>query len=244
MGGIIWGSFLNVVAYRSIHGMSVIVPRSHCPKCNHILAWYDLVPVFSWLLLRGSCRYCHATISPLYPFIELLTALLALLLYYADIDPFFYASYFCFFSALIISIRTDLEYMLISRFFSLYMIPVGIILSAYHALPISPIESFFGASFGYAVLYITAFIFRCITHKDGLGEGDSELLAMIGSFTGIIGAWFALSAGSIIGSLIIAVYLFITKKGPNTKTPFGPFLVLGAILYVLYYQSILTLCMY
>lgn len=240
----VWGSFLNVVAYRAIHSKSIIYPRSQCTYCSHTLAWYDLVPVVSWLVLGGSCRYCSSTISALYPFIETLAALLCVLVYLSPITPLFYGAYFCLFSALIISIRTDLEYMLISRFFSLCMIPLGLLLSALHLLPITLTESVVGALLGYGSLWLTATLFRALTHKDGLGEGDFELLAMIGSFTGPLGVWFALSCGSLIGSILIALYLCITKKGPNTRVPFGPFLALGAFIYVLYNELFFTLCMY
>ena len=220
------------------------MPRSHCPHCSHTLAWYDLVPVASWIQLRGSCRYCSHAISALYPFIEALTALLCVLVYLSPITPLFYGAYFCLFSALIVSIRTDLEYMLISRFFSLCMIPVGLLLTALQLLPITLTQSTLGALAGYGILWLAATLFRAATGKDGLGEGDFELLAMIGSFTGPIGVWFSLLCGSLVGSVLIALYLWITQKGPNTRVPFGPFLALGAFIYILYSQLFFTLCMY
>ena len=238
--GLLWGSFLNVVAYRIIRHESIAFPRSHCPHCNHTLAWYDLVPLFSWLALKGSCRYCAAPISFLYPFIELLTASLFVLLY-NQFDLPYILSYGLFFSALIVSIRTDLEHLLISRLASLCLVPIGIMLAISGWLPITGTESCLGAIFGYALLWGTAVAFKRITKKEGIGEGDFELMAMIGSFTGPMGVWLTITAGSLIGSIVSVVYLVITKKAPNTKIPFGPFLALGAIVFVLYNQMITTL---
>jgi len=233
---------LNVVAYRLINNTSIILPRSHCVSCKHTLNCFDLIPVFSWLFLGGKCRYCTAPISLLYPLIEVLTAVLAVALYhYISTDYFF--SYALFFSALIVSIRTDLEYMLISRLASLCLIPVGIGLSTIGLLPISVMQSVTGAAFGYTLLWCTAKIFAVLTKKEGIGEGDFDLLAMIGSFTGILGAWMSLTIGSISGSLLGIAYILITKKGSNAKIPFGPFLALGAIIYVLYNQMIVTFLM-
>lgn len=238
--GLIWGSFLNVVACRLIENKSIIFPRSHCPSCKQHLAWYDLIPIVSWLALKGSCRSCSQPISSLYPFIELLTAALFVLLY-THVPTDYMIAYGVLFSALIVSIRTDLEHMLISRFMSVCMIPVGITLSIAGFLPITLQESFMGAFFGYAILWSIAQLFYAITHKQGMGEGDFELLAMIGSFTGVLGAWMSMSIGSFIGSILSIAYIKLSNKGPNTKIPFGPFLALGAIIFVLYNQMIFTL---
>ncbi len=223
-----WGSYLNVVGYRLIHEVTPW-QRSHCPACGNELAWYDLIPVVSWFMLRGKCRFCHASISLLYPFIELYTAaMLTLLWFFAD--PQFFLPYFFFFSALIVVTRTDLETMLISRATTLLLVPLGTLLAAIELLPISAGASLCGALFGYGLLWLVRTVFYRATGKEGLGLGDVELLAMIGAFTGIIGAWFSLFAGSVLGTLFGTAYMLITK---DRKIPFGPFLAFGAILYVL-----------
>ena len=96
---------------------------------------------------------------------------------------------------------------------------------------------------GYGFLFGIAQLFYWLTGKHGMGEGDFELLAMIGSFAGMFGVWMSLTIGSITGSFLSIAYILITKKGPNTKIPFGPFLALGAIVTVLYNQMILTFLM-
>jgi len=234
-----WGSFLNVVGHRLITHQDIIFLRSHCPHCHTTLAWYDLIPLFSWLWLRGRCRYCHQPISHLYPFIEVLTVLIGLLLF-THIAPQYWIAYFFFFSALIVSIRTDLEHMLISQYMTLYLIPISILCSIIGLLPITPCDSIFGAISGYTFLYILGYTARTLTGKEALGEGDLDLLAFIGSCTGLIGCWLSLTIGALLGSIVGVVYLIVSGKGRATHIPFGPFLATGAIIYVLFECAIFS----
>ena len=233
-----WGSFLNVLAYRLILGQSIVKPQSSCPKCKKLIAWYDNIPVLSWLFLAGKCRNCKKSISFLYPFIEIFTTVILLLLY-IYIPHHYFLAYFIFFSALIVTIRSDLETMLISRFMTMYLAPLGFFFSAYHMLPLSIIESICGAIFGYFFLQIINVIFKYLRNIDGIGEGDFDLLLFIGSFTGIIGCWTSITLGSLIGTLYgITSLISITSNDKNTqslhatKIPFGPFLAYGAIVFV------------
>lgn len=234
---LIWGSFLNVLAYRFVHNVPLWTPRSLCPHCLHTLAWYDMVPLLSWVILRGRCRWCHQTISALYPFVEMITALLLWSLSLTTSMPATFV-YAFFFSALIISIRTDLETMLISRFVTLFIIPIGLGASQLGLIPLTFTESLLGAVFGYGILWLIASVFKLVTRKDGLGQGDMELLAFIGSFIGPLGVWWSLLFGSLTGALVGIVYLLITK---SRIIPFGPFLALGAISFVLLGNHIVVL---
>lgn len=279
--GLIWGSFLNVIAYRLIQEQS-LGGRSKCPHCNHQLAWYDNIPIISWLVLRGKCRTCAQPISFLYPFIEFLTGVIFVLLYQSPFVPstlaelhqanvipdnlsavrpewieglckafknpdlycnkyIYLPSYFIFFSALIVTIRTDLEYMLISRYVTLFLVPVGIALSAFGFLPIGPLESTLCAVGGYILFYAIAKAFHFFTGREGVGEGDFDLMALIGAFTGLMGLWMTLLIGSVVGCVCTLLYLLFSGKERSTQIPFGPFLALGAIAYVLFAQQLLKL---
>ncbi len=230
-----WGSFLNVVGYRIIRGYSFF-GRSYCPHCRTQLAWYDTIPLISFILLKGRCRSCQNIISPLYPAIEFLTALmLTLMLIY--IDQKYWFGYFLFISAGIVTIRTDFEKMLISRYVTWGLIPVAFILSYMHLLPLSLIESIRGALFGYLVLWIVARIFHAIRNIEGMGEGDIDLLAMIGAFTGITGAWTSLLLGSFLGIISCIVQMALSKRA-HPKIAFGPWLVLGSFIYIFLQQQI------
>jgi len=235
-----WGSFLNVLAYRLILGQSIVKPRSSCPKCKKFIAWYDNIPVLSWLLLCGKCRNCTQTISFLYPSIEILTAV-SLSLLYNYIPHYYFFGYFIFFSALIVTIRSDIETMLISRYATIFLVPCGLFMSAYGLLPLSLRESICGAIFGYCFLFIINSIFKYLRNKDGIGEGDFDLLLFIGSFTGIIGCWISITIGSILGSFygIISLLCAQQKKDlTHAKIPFGPFLAIGALVFTFIQKQI------
>ncbi|MFA5074605.1 MAG: prepilin peptidase [Candidatus Babeliales bacterium] len=240
-----WGSFLNVVAYRSITDISFFEKRSICPDCKKVIAWFDNIPVISWLLLKAKCRHCKTSISWLYPFIEILTAIIMLALFYKifylnfnlqNILSFF--SYCIFFSALIVSTRTDLQDLVIPQIFSIYLVPLGLIFAYFNLIKISFLQSVLGAIFGYLVLWVTAKLFKYFAQKDGLGVGDMEFLALIGSFLGPGGVWATLLFGSIIGLIIGVTYIFVSKQDKSVMIPFGPFLALGATIYFFFETSL------
>jgi len=234
-----WGSFLNVIAYRLLIDESIVSKRSYCPRCKHKLAWYDLIPLISFFLLQGKCRYCRKKISRLYPLIEIITAIIFSLMI-IFIAPTYWFAYSLLFSALIINTRTDLQNMVIPRITSLYLVPIGWICAFFKLLPITLYQSFIGSIVGYFTLFIIAKLFYLTTKKQGLGEGDFDLLALIGAFTGFHGMWMSIFIGSITGSIIGIFLMIIGKCSRNTKLPFGPFLVLGTILY-LYFPLLMQL---
>ncbi len=257
-----WGSFLNVLACRLLHGKKFFTSRSHCPTCGTTIAWYDNIPVISWFWLRGRCRACQQPISLLYPAIELVTALILTGLFYwvvmipMDVSFFdhlhvtyvdstkmlkYFLSYSLMVSALVAATRTDLESMLIPQLFTLWFAPVGVVLSLIGWLPLSWSESLLGIALGYGILWLIAFVFKVITKKDGLGIGDMELLAMIGSFIGPVGVWITLMIGSLSGLAIGTLYLAIGRHGRATRIPFGPFLALGALAYLFFKNTILSI---
>lgn len=237
-----WGSFLNVVAYRSVFDKPFFTKRSYCPHCNSLIFWYDNIPFVSWFLLKARCRNCKQKISILYPFIEIVTAVVMTALFFKIfyLDQFFvftplaigsFVAYLIFFSALIVAIRTDLESMVIPQVFSLWLVPVGFAFSYFGFLKINICESTLGAFLGYVFLWIVAKLFKLISKKDGLGVGDMELMALIGFFLGPLGIWFCLMISSFSGLLIAGLYLLIFRKNSATRIPFAPFLSFGAFLY-------------
>lgn len=235
-----WGSFLNMLAYRLINLDKFWKLRSFCPKCNHVIYWYDNIPVISWIILKAKCRHCKDSISALYPFVEAFSAISFSMLYYQlkySNDLIYFPAYFVFFSALIITLRTDLEFMLISQFVTIFLIPVGVFFSMLGLLPINLLNSLIGAGVGYFALFFISKMFYLITKKEGIGQGDLELLAFIGSFLGATGCWAALFIASILGSIFGLLYILITKQSKTAKMPFGHFLAIGAIIFVLFEQS-------
>lgn len=247
-----WGSFLNVVAYRCIHNKYFLKTRSYCPNCKSTLAWYDLIPLISWLLLKGKCRTCNVKISPVYPLIEFSCALAitlyshALLINYSKLHGFMWLNNFkllslpilshlfimvIFFSALLINTATDFHTLSVLQLFTLWPIPLFWLASWYGIMPLSYVESILGSIIGYGILWITARLFKYIKGYDGMGEGDFEILALIGTVTGPLGILNTLFIASCAGSVCGIFYLLKTKKTTNTALPFGPFLALGAFCY-------------
>jgi len=240
-----WGSFLNFLAYRLVYDVSFAAPRSICPNCHYQIAWFDLIPIFSWFNLRGICRNCSQPISKLYPAIEIATILTGLALVYLC-NPADLLAYFIFVSALLIIIRTDLQTMLISRITTLFLIPVPIILSLakFNGEPLLPItiaQVISGIFLGYLILFLINKIAFLITRTDSIGQGDIDLLATIGAFTGVYGVWLSLMIGSIFGSIIGIILIYTGESKLQTKIPFGPFLATGAILYILFQNQLLVL---
>ena len=155
-------------------------------------------------------------------------------LLYLNVDHHYFFGYFFFFSALIITIRSDFETMLISRWATLCLIPISLWLCHAGLLPLGLHESIFGTCFGYLILALLRSVFFFLTGKEGMGQGDLDLLAFIGSCTGVIGCWVALLIGSVVGSFYGIGYSVITGNKQPLKIPFGPFLAFGAIAYVLW----------
>ncbi len=235
-----WGSFLNVVGYRLIIGKT-LGGRSQCPHCSTTLAWFDLIPVLSFIALSGKCRTCHGQISWLYPAIEIITPLMLSLLY---LNTDYFWGYFPFFSALIVTIRSDMEFMLISPWTTLALIPLGITLSFCDFIPVMPLDSIMGASVGFFSLWTIGFIFKKITHQEGIGHGDFDLFACIGAFTGLLGLWFTLLIGSLSATIIGISYLLMSGGlRRNVAIPFGPFLAIGAMSYVILHDHIMNFLM-
>lgn len=241
-----WGSFLNMLAHRLLYEKSLLESRSRCPQCNKVIAWYDNIPLVSWIVLKAHCRSCKKPISWLYPSIEIVTAVLLTGLFAVVIptvpDVYDCLSFFCyavFMSALIASTRTDLEAMLIPQVFTMWLVPFGIIAAGLTLVNVFFTESILGAVVGYGVLWGVAWIFKYATGKEGLGIGDMELLALIGAFLGPVGVWVSLMLASFTGIIIGSLYLVIGKKSRSTRIPFGPFLALGAVCYFFFQPYLL-----
>ncbi len=274
--GLCWGSFLNVLAYRLAFDKPFFTARSYCPHCRKNIAWYDNIPVISWLLLGGKCRNCKQSITALYLFFELITAIVFVLVavkFFPRFFPMYYLmlvdapaldlslfvggmpnhlilhagglllSAGLFLSALIAATHTDVRAMVIPQLFSIWLAPVGIMLSVFNFTGITYKESILGAVIGYGTLWVVAAAFKFFAKKEGLGVGDMELLCMIGAFLGPVGVWFTLMIGSITGMILGGGYLLISGNDRMTRIPFGPFFSLGAAIYFFCGQHITSFLM-
>jgi len=236
--GLIVGSFSNVCIYRIPRNESVIYPASHCPKCRTKIKPVDNIPLLSYILLKGRCRNCGSKISIQYPVVEFLTGLIYLIIYLIYGLSIQSLVYIILSSALIIIAFIDLQEQMIPDIISLPGIVVGLILS--FIVPyISFINSALGALVGGGIILIIAWVGSIIFKKEAMGGGDVKLAAMIGAFLGWRYTIISLFLGFFLGALT-GIVLIITKiKKREDAIPFGPFIVLGSIITLLWGEKIL-----
>jgi prepilin signal peptidase PulO-like enzyme (type II secretory pathway) len=230
--GTCWGSFLNVLAVRGLANRSLL-DRSHCESCNHTLRWWELIPLISWFIIQGHCTECRKPVSAWYPIIEGISALWIWSLVY--FLPFYsFLPIFILSSALIITIRTDGEQFLILRWCTIGIIPFGIIAAYLKLLPITMTESIIGCILGASYLTLVRVLFLWWKRYEGLGEGDIELLAAIGSFLGPLTMLTTLILASCLGVAYGLFRLILSSKTNfQTPIPFGLFLAFGSWITLL-----------
>jgi len=234
--GLLVGSFSNVCVYRIPRGESVAFPGSHCPTCNHDIAWYDNIPLLSWLILGGKCRHCLGHISARYPFLEALMGISwAWLAYYYGFSPILLQAIILI-SLLWILTLIDLETGLLPNILTLPGIVVGLLFAWWLGFVV---DALIGAVAGYAVFWLVARTFLLLTGKEGMGYGDFKLLAMLGAFMGWQALPFIVFASSFVGAIVGIIYLKLANRGRHAEIPFGPYLALAGILWFLWGEQFL-----
>ncbi len=222
--GLALGSFLNVVIARVPAGRSLVHPRSACPGCSAPLAWYDNIPVVSFVALRARCRACGMPISWRYPIVEAVTAA-ALVLSYAAFGPSAGFLIACvLLPALIAMTAIDLQHQMIPDAITLPGIPVGLVINLATGR-LSWLDSGIGILLGGGL-----FLVIILASRGGMGGGDMKLGAMLGAFLGWKALLFALFVAIVLGGAIGAVLLATGVRGRKDPIPFGPFLAVGGVM--------------
>ena len=233
--GLAFGSFLNVCIVRLPHDGSLLRPPSSCPRCRARIAWYDNIPVVSWLLLRGRCRHCGESISAQYPLIELLVGVLwagAALAW----GPTLHALAGAVFGTILLGITvTDARHMLIPDEFTWGGLVLGLAMALAGGGP-ALVQALLGAAAGFALLYAIAAIGEWVFKEEAMGGGDIKMMAMVGAFVGWPGVLLTVFLGALLGTLIF-VPLTLRKK---RLVPFGVFLALGAAAAFIAGDAIVT----
>jgi leader peptidase (prepilin peptidase)/N-methyltransferase len=252
--GLLIGSFLNVCIYRWPRDLSVVRPRSACVVCEQPIAWYDNIPILSFLILRGRCRKCQARIHWRYPLVELLTAVsFGFFVYHSGLTVL--AAKNCVFAAILIALLfTDLETLILPDEFTIGGFFAGLAFAFFapvreqifplitllfgwlpgpHASALG--ESLVGGLLPAGLLWFGGWLFEKMRHKEGLGFGDVKMLAMIGAFLGITGTLYTIILGSLAGSVLGLAFIKLTGKDPASyQLPFGSFLAAAAIVVTVY----------
>ena len=262
--GLLIGSFLNVVIYRlpkmlerqwlaeyaDITGspapeagapFNLLVPRSHCTKCGHQIRWYENIPIFSWLALRGRCSGCAAPISVRYPLVELATGLLFAWCGWKW-GLTWAAAAWCFFSAMLVSMTMiDWDTTLLPDDLTIPLLWGGLIVAALGLTTVPLPDALWGAVAGYLSLWLVYWGFKLLTGKEGMGYGDFKLFAALGAWFG----WQALIPiiliASVVGAIIGIVMKFNNKLREGGAVPFGPFLSLAGLVAMMFGAQLLKL---
>ncbi|KXS49491.1 MAG: hypothetical protein BHK79_01035 [Halanaerobium sp. MDAL1] len=223
--GLIIGSFLNVVIYRLPEGKSIVYPPSHCPDCGHKLSPLELIPVLSYIFLRGKCKSCRTDISIRYPIIELLTGIIFIINYIYISDLISLTAGLIFSSLLVVLTMIDFDHQILPDKLTLGGLIVGFIFSFFRS-DITVIYSLIGVLVAGGLLFLIAYL-----SKGGMGGGDIKMMAMVGSFTGPIIAVSSIFLGAVIALIAHLPGIVFGKTGMKTKLPFGPFLALASLIF-------------
>jgi leader peptidase (prepilin peptidase)/N-methyltransferase len=248
--GLLIGSFLNVCVSRLADDYSVVEPRSQCPRCASLIAWYDNIPLLSFVFLGGRCRRCRFPISLRYPLLELLTAALFFWIVFR-LGPGWPAIKWCVFSAIVLElIFSDAETLILPDEFTKGGTVLGLIFAAIVPLPFgifswaaqfsipsaSPaLLSFLNASLTAALLsgglWLLGALYQRFRGREGLGFGDVKMVACLGAFLGLEACLLGLMIGSLAGSVLGLFWIRFRRAGAATfELPFGSFLGAGALL--------------
>ncbi len=232
--GLAIGSFLNVLIYRLPRSKTAMHGRSACPHCGHIIPFYLNIPVISYLILRGRCRHCRAPISPRYPLVELLTALLFVLFFHYDgLAPRLAVDWFLI-SILIVIFFIDWEFQIIPDKITLPGIVLGLA-AAFFVNPPGLRDASIGLLVGGGTLLIVAYGGEWLFKKEAMGGGDIKMAAMLGTFVGWQKILLIFFGGALLGMVASLFWMILSRKIRQERViPFGPFLAAAALVVVVY----------
>ena len=259
--GLVIGSFLNVCIARLPLDKSIAFPGSHCPNCKKPIAFYDNIPVLSYILLGGKCRSCKKGISARYPIVEAANGLISVLLYLKFGLGLAWGIYLVFCSALVVLALIDMEHRILPDTITLNGIWLGVLASIVLAQPTPFVDrilrwvgwnvtdlratafiaSLLGIIAGGGLLWLVGELFYCIRGIEGMGFGDVKMMAMVGAFLGAPLTLFTIMVGSLLGSVIGIAWIRIAGKNREFELPFGTFLSIAGIVAVLYGESLIRL---
>jgi leader peptidase (prepilin peptidase)/N-methyltransferase len=237
--GLMVGSFFNVVIYRMPRGESVVWPPSRCMGCGYQIRFYENVPVFAWLLLRGKCKSCGIPLSVQYPLVEAITGVVAAL---------------CAWFFLTIGAELPLDFKIGLTFLALASIPIFVIDFRHFLIPDlltypgillglglafipggqTPLDSLIGAAGAGGFLWGVGFIASKLLKKEAMGLGDVKLIAMSGALFGASTAFMGLIFASILGTLVGLPMMLLRRLDEHRHIPFGPYICIGVILAAFY----------
>ena len=235
--GSIWGSFSNVCIRRIPNNTSVIKGRSHCPSCNKLIKWYDNIPLISFLILKARCRDCSTTIDVKYFIIELISALNFVLIFYLFGFSSTTILFFILSIGFLIIFFIDLKHFIIPNEITYPLMMLGFLKSFDPNLNLylfpNFIDSLIGGFLGYIIIWLVIFIYKKFRNKEGMGLGDAKLVSLIGFWFGWISIPFVIFFSSAIALIKVIPDLIKNKKNLSSEIPFGPYLIVGCLTFLI-----------
>lgn len=244
------GSFLNVIIYRLPQMMEIepnvtfkkynlLFPQSHCLHCKTSLRIIDNIPIVSYCLLLGKCRFCRAVISFQYPLVELLTLILSfvVLKHFQGLNLQTVTALLLTWGLIALSV-IDFKHYLLPDLITLPFLWLGLLLGVLHMFQ-TPESCILGAVTGYLSLWIIYQIFKYLTGKEGMGYGDFKLLSMLGAWLGVQAVPLIILIASLLGSIIGLFLILFHKKHKDSSMPFGPYLAIGGFVSLLWQKQLI-----
>ena len=243
--GCIWGSFSNVCIYRLPLNISVTKGRSYCLSCQKQINWFDNIPLVSFIVLMAKCRHCSTKIDFKYFLVELISGLNFLIIFYffgISIESLLLIILSIFF---LIIYFIDLKHFIIPNELTYPLIVLGfgktfLTNQNYFIFP-DFLNSIIGGVAGYTIIWLIIFLYKKLKNIEGMGLGDAKLLSAIGFWFGWICLPFILFFSSLIALITNVPSLLNKSKDLQTKIPFGPYIILGCIIYLLLFEKIIKL---
>lgn len=234
--GLCIGSFLNVCIYRLPREESIAFPPSHCTSCDHKLKWYELIPIVSYIILKGKCKKCSEKISIQYPIIEFVNGILYVLVFLRFEYTIDTIKFMILVSAMlvigIIDFKTKFVYT--STTIVLGIVGAVFIILEWFTTKTFPLDKILGFAIGFAIIGLIVLI------TGGMGEGDIDIAAVSGLFLGVKGTVFMLFSAVILGGIVAAIILISNSKKRKSEIAFGPFLATGTLFAIFYGELIIN----
>jgi len=242
--GGLWGSFANVCIYRFPNNEGVVSGRSFCPNCKIKINWYDNIPLISYLVLGGKCRNCKKKISIQYFIVETFSIILFTSIYY-KFGASLTTLYLIILSlSFLIIFFIDLKHFIIPNILTFSLMIIGFIKSFdpnLNSMFPNYINSLIGGIFGYGIIWSIIFIYKVVRKKEGMGLGDAKLFGAIGFWFGWVSIPFIIFLSSITALIHVIPSLFNKSKNISSQIPFGPYIILATLIYVIFESNIKSL---
>ena len=244
LAGAVLGSFANVCIYRLPIQKSIVGGRSFCPKCKKKIVWYDNIPIISFLSLNRKCRKCKKIIPIQYFLVEILNIVLFSIIYFIFGISLTSLLLMILAFAFIIVFFIDLKHYIIPNILTFPLMILGFVKSFdpnLNSLFPNYLNSLIGGMFGYGIIWSIIFFYKQIKNKEGMGLGDAKLLAAIGFWFGWISIPFVIFSSSIVALILVIPSLLNKSRKFSSQIPFGPFIIIGCILYIIFIDQYKTL---